>query len=268
MEMVEKLTKLRKIAQKPNYRKIGNLMARYITRDMALPLTWLLLHTPITANQVTAFSIVIGIAGSLFFAVNCAFAYIFAAVLLQFWYLLDHVDGQIARYRKKESITGLFLDYIGHHLVHALIPIGVGLGAYRVTGNIIWVILSDAAAVGIILLNLLNDCRYKAYYGYLFKWKSFAVAGRAAEVEGLPAGRVKRLARYIFSYMHKFCEVHVMMNVVTALALAYPLFKDGPLYFTAFYAFMAPFVSISKLIYAAKKGSCDKDFAETFKRVE
>src|SRR5437762_1650191 len=104
--MVESLKELNRICQKPRYREVGNWMVRYVLRDLALPFTWLLLHTPVTANQVTLASLVVGLFGISLFAATSNASFLTGTLLLQLWYLLDHVDGQIARYRKTACLSG------------------------------------------------------------------------------------------------------------------------------------------------------------------
>ena len=109
---MQSMEELRKICQKPNYKKVGNFMARHITRDQALYVTRFLLPTGISANQVTLLSMVTGVIAALFFIPSNKWFFFTGALLLQLWYILDHVDGQIARYRNQSSLTGMFFDFI------------------------------------------------------------------------------------------------------------------------------------------------------------
>lgn len=59
--MVESLGELNKKCQKENYKKTGNWMVRSFLRCFALSRTWILLHTSITANQVTVPFLLVGI---------------------------------------------------------------------------------------------------------------------------------------------------------------------------------------------------------------
>ena len=108
-------------------------MVRNILRDAALPITWLCLHTQITANQVTLISLVIALIGVSSFALSSNASFLIGSVLLQVWYLLDHVDGQIARYRNTSCLSGRFFDYVTHHLIHGAIPFSFGLHAFYQT---------------------------------------------------------------------------------------------------------------------------------------
>ena len=134
--MVESLKELNKICQKPRYKEVGNWMVRRLLRSMALPITWLLLHTPMTANQVTFFALITGLLGILFLASHTPAFYLAGAILLQLWYLLDHVDGQIARYRNSASLTGRFFDFMMHHLIDGCLFFALGFNAFILSQNI------------------------------------------------------------------------------------------------------------------------------------
>ena len=103
---MESLKELNVICQKPDYKTKGNWYVRTILRDAALPVTWLLLHTKITADQVTLASLAVALLGMIALALPGTGWFVAGVLLLQLWYYLDHVDGQIARYRKTVSLTG------------------------------------------------------------------------------------------------------------------------------------------------------------------
>lgn len=169
MDKVPSLKILNNIAQKPDYKRKGNWMARNITRDMALPVTWLALHFPISANFITLLSLITGISACLFFSFGSKISILIGSVMLQIWYLLDHVDGQVARYRKEESVTGVFFDYIAHHLIHIGIFIGIAWALYAGTADKAYLLFGTGAAAGILILNLTADSRYKAFYYWINK---------------------------------------------------------------------------------------------------
>jgi len=104
---------------------------KYVSK-FSIYLTWLLLHTPITPNQVTIIELVLVILSSAFFIFG-KLQYIFIGFLiLQFTNLLDCVDGEIARYRKKSSLVGAHLENIYHQLISYLMffPLAFGIFLY------------------------------------------------------------------------------------------------------------------------------------------
>ncbi|MBU1706410.1 CDP-alcohol phosphatidyltransferase family protein, partial [bacterium] len=88
-----------------------------IVRRISIYFTWLLLHTPLSANQVTVLQIIVGVIGSLLLIPPNYGWNLLGILLLQFGYVLDCCDGEVARYRKQSSVGGVFLDLIGHEIV-------------------------------------------------------------------------------------------------------------------------------------------------------
>lgn len=99
-----------------------------VFRRVSIYLSWLLLHTPISANQVTVLSIVVGLAGLGLLGVGQAWATGTGLALLLVYHLLDRVDGEIARQRKVFSLRGVYLDNVGHHITIAGVLIATGYG--------------------------------------------------------------------------------------------------------------------------------------------
>src|SRR3989338_4585087 len=71
--------------------------AWYVMRKVSIYVTKLLLPTSVTPNQVTVLSITAGMLGGLFYCFGNDFGFVMGGVMLQLWYLLDCVDGEIAR---------------------------------------------------------------------------------------------------------------------------------------------------------------------------
>ena len=69
-------------------------------------ITWLLLHTRLSANSVTLLGILIGIAGALMLAWNEFWPLVAGLVLLQLSFVVDYSDGEVARYRAHERGHG------------------------------------------------------------------------------------------------------------------------------------------------------------------
>lgn len=97
-----------------------------VFRRISIYLSWLLLHTGVSANQVTVISIVMGVAGLVFLGVGATWATALGLALLLGYHLLDRVDGEIARQRKVFSLRGVYLDNVGHHLTIAGVLIASG----------------------------------------------------------------------------------------------------------------------------------------------
>jgi phosphatidylglycerophosphate synthase len=111
-------------------RNASNAFARYVDRAMSQAISRRLAPWPITPNQITWFSIALGVAGALLLLrPTYAFGLVGCALFLAST-ILDGCDGEIARLKFEESPAGAKLDVIGDNLVHALLFPCVALRAY------------------------------------------------------------------------------------------------------------------------------------------
>jgi phosphatidylglycerophosphate synthase len=102
---------------------------RLYMRRVSPYLTRLLLRTPISANGVTWLMIAAGVAAAAVLALPGLLAAVGALLLVQLQLLLDCSDGEVARWRGEKSVTGVYLDRIGHWVTDAALPIALGIRA-------------------------------------------------------------------------------------------------------------------------------------------
>ena len=104
-------------------------------RRLSLYFTWLLVRTPLTANQVTILQEVCGVAGAVALGLGTPGYVLLGVALLQVGYVLDLSDGEVARWKGQASYSGYFLDIVGHVIVIPSFFFGLGYGAWAVTGR-------------------------------------------------------------------------------------------------------------------------------------
>lgn len=267
---MESLRELNQKVQKPRYKEVGNWMVRHILRDAALPITWLLLHTSITANQVTLVSLGVALFGIFLLAFASWGSFLSGVLCLQIWYLLDHVDGQIARYRQTASLTGRFYDFIVHHIVHGALFFSLGTFAFRQTGYFLWIFAGFLTAFGITLFNLFQDAKYKTFFEKLLSLNRIEVLKPAAlhSTSDSCEGQFLCPSRRVFSFLHKLCEIHVVMNLLTLGAFIQILLKpslDLRFICVLLYGAVVPAITVAKLTYWIRGRKIDAEFEATFK---
>src|SRR5438094_4110934 len=98
-----------------------------LSRRVSIVITWWLLHTPVTANQVTLASLVLALAAGVLLAMPSKALALAAAGMLVVHYFLDKVDGEIARFRKVHSLTGVYMDELSHVFAYAGTFAGLGV---------------------------------------------------------------------------------------------------------------------------------------------
>ena len=118
-----------KLSDIPLYSKDASLKEILMAKT-ARPLTWLLLHTNITANQVTFISMVMALIGCAFMVTGIYWLSLLGLAFFCLFMLLDHCDGQVARCRHYSSKAGLYFDSRVHHIVEPMFFICCGIGCY------------------------------------------------------------------------------------------------------------------------------------------
>ena len=102
-------------------RNDNNFFARHVDRVLSRALSRRLAPTPITPNQITIFSVAIGILGSLLLVHPSYLAGAVGTFLFLASTVIDGCDGEIARLKFQESPLGAKLDLIGDNLVHVFL---------------------------------------------------------------------------------------------------------------------------------------------------
>ncbi|MBG0813371.1 CDP-alcohol phosphatidyltransferase family protein [Planomonospora sp. ID82291] len=125
-------------------------------RKLSIYVTWVLAKTPITPNQTTWLMILCGLAAGAVLALPGLGAAVGAALLVQVYLLLDCSDGELARWTRRTSITGVYLDRVGHYFAEAALLIGLGFRASETLPD--WYTVAGfGAALGAILIKAETD---------------------------------------------------------------------------------------------------------------
>jgi phosphatidylglycerophosphate synthase len=180
-----------------------NLFTEWVARPPAAVLVYALRNTPITPNQVTFLSVVVcAIAGAMI-AFLPGWGWLAAAGLVfELSFVLDCVDGQLARLRKMSSPLGHLLDFLMDEIKAMLLYGCVAVRMWRDTGQV-WMLLVGLGgmfclASGIALTSFMRRPEYGA--------KPPTEDGQPAAVGGRrgPIGAVLNLleaaARFVVHY--------------------------------------------------------------------
>lgn len=128
---MENIKELREICIKKHKKGVTkpHLLATLFARRVSIYITWLIVkYTKISANQVTIWQLVVSLIGLGFLCFANPWIGLSGALLLHLGYIFDNVDGEVARYRKTQSINGMFLDFVNHEII---IPMTFGCLAFH-----------------------------------------------------------------------------------------------------------------------------------------
>ncbi len=105
-------------------------VSKYVYRPLSQPLTRMLLHTPVTANQVSYVVAVIGLLGCWFTAQYSQGSLILGAALVFAAGVVDGCDGEISRLRLTSSPFGAWLDTVVDEVTTGSYFIAIGYHTY------------------------------------------------------------------------------------------------------------------------------------------
>ncbi|GGO94814.1 CDP-alcohol phosphatidyltransferase family protein [Wenjunlia tyrosinilytica] len=136
---------------------------RMYMREVSLRITRYLVGARVTPNQLTHLMVAAGVAAGVALLIPGWPGAVLGALLIQVYLLLDCVDGEVARWRKQTSITGVYLDRVGHYLSEAALLVGAGLRAsdlFHEDGSSTqwqWAFIGTVSALGAILIKAETD---------------------------------------------------------------------------------------------------------------
>jgi phosphatidylglycerophosphate synthase len=145
----------------------------YVLRRFSKLLTWVAVKIGATPNQVTIASFAIGLYAAFLFAQGDFWSILIGAVLLQVSIIVDCVDGELARYTRKFSELGAWLDAITDRVKEYAVFLGLAYGAYVQNGQNLWLLAA--------LLMALQTFRHLSDYNF-----SQVVKARDEEAVSVP----------------------------------------------------------------------------------
>ena len=187
-------------------------------RRVSIYITMVFVRMGIGATAASTVFMLSGIAAASLFSLGGRGGFLAGALALQLFYVLDHVDGEVARYNEDTSLTGKYYDELTHYIVHPLVFFGAGWGLFRQGGSAAYIAAGMLAGLGVVLVNIIIDLKNLMLLRNFHRHgdpSGFANAGNKAGGEsGSCAGR------NIFSKVDLICHFVTIMNVLTVSAFA------------------------------------------------
>src|SRR5262249_55748678 len=152
-EKLPTLSELRARVQKERHREIGNLLARRVARPSAIYGCWLAIRLGCSAHQVTLAALATSFAAAVAIGAGQRSLFVLGVALLHLAFWLDHVDGQVARWRRAASLDGAYFDYLFHYTANLALGFALGFGLATRSGDARWTIAGFAIAMGWTLLS-------------------------------------------------------------------------------------------------------------------
>jgi phosphatidylglycerophosphate synthase len=211
------------------------LWNRYVARPLAAVLLVPLARTRVTPNQVTFSTLVVFVAGAAMLALCPARGALVGAVaILELSYVLDCVDGQLARWKGLSSPVGAHLDFLMDEIKAFVLVAAVALRLWRVGHGAHWLVEGllgvVAVATAISLTTFVRRPEYAAATGAAVKrgagdyGEGFDAAAPVATRSLSPVALVERVGSFLVHYpsyivfvaianrMDLFLHVYVGLN--------------------------------------------------------
>jgi hypothetical protein len=110
----------------------------FFLRKFSKLFTWVAVKIGATPNQVTLVSFAIGLYSAYAFAQGTFWQIFLGAILLQLSIIIDCVDGELARYTRKFSQLGAWLDAVTDRVKEYMVFMGLAYGAGK-SGRDLWI---------------------------------------------------------------------------------------------------------------------------------
>lgn len=174
----------------------------YVARPLAAPLVWGLARTSITPNQVTFLGALsfLGVIAALV-AVPGWPGMLLAALALEFAYLLDCADGQLARITGKTSMVGAYLDFLIDEFKALGLVAGFGARLWIEQGQQEWLLVGMVGVCMVaIATSLTTFVRRPEYSGAEIKPGVQPESAAPASLVGKVLWAVQSVAKWLVHY--------------------------------------------------------------------
>lgn len=140
----------------------------FLFRPLAFLLVKALFRTKVTPNQLSVFSMTLGVAAGIIFGTGGPARAGLGAALLFFSIVVDCADGQLARLKKNGTPLGRLVDGAIDYVVGVAVYLGLGFGFAVVSSRPLhWWVLILAAAASNIIHSVVFDYYRNRYLAYV-----------------------------------------------------------------------------------------------------
>jgi len=137
--------------------KKSGIIAKYTYRRVSVHIAHLLaLKTQITPNQVTAIRLILSFIAIPFLVSGRSFYLILGGSIVAVSFVLDYVDGDLARLKNLESGKGELFDVVSDRIITIISIFSLSLGLFRNTNNI-FDLLSGATVIALLYMSEVID---------------------------------------------------------------------------------------------------------------
>ena len=146
---------------------------------VAIYLVWLFVRIGVSGNAVSWLSALVAVLGAFLLTSSDSLVVLIGSFGYILWYLLDYVDGAVARFNGKGSVAGQYIDWIMHVIAHIAIIAGIAIGAMNSVGAWIY----PFAILGIVAAGLTYAKFSMAWYAVCMEQQQRRARGLGVDIE-------------------------------------------------------------------------------------
>ena len=175
-----------------------------LIRQCSQPCSAILVKLPITPNQITTASLLLGVTGSIFFISSNFESQLIGSFIFFLSYILDNCDGEVARYKNLTSSFGEEFDTFVDWIVHAFFFATLGYGTWLETENLIWLWIGLIASAGATINYFLVT--------FMLKFKDCEDQTQGANFDETMTQKIIYIFREIFR--SDFCFIVILLTII------------------------------------------------------
>jgi len=235
-----------------------------VPRFISIYITWILVKTTISANLITIFSIIIGLTGLLLIGLSKSLLIIIGFTFLYIYFILDEVDGEVARYKKSTSVQGVFYDEVGHLLIHTGLFFTFGYSIYRITSVNLFLILGILAAFSILGIRIIRQIPLIASSKGSVK---IIIKDEKNDVENKPSKKsFTKILFYIFKNITTaFCTTIIITTTYFVNFLLYIIYDNSKILKLTMISYVIFMFIVFLFFIIARSRTIEKDVTKSYK---
>ena len=177
---------LREVCQRPV--RDGNDVAGLLFGDHAsLVFTKVFVDLRLSPNYASVGFLICGLIGAVLQVTTSAWA-LTGAILLVLYYVLDCVDGEVARWQRVVNVHWGYYDYLFHMLIKPLAFFGIGLGTFGEIGSVWLLCAAFAAAIATLWRKILIEIPGILFLKDVLRKSAQAASTAGPAANSLPTG--------------------------------------------------------------------------------
>jgi len=267
--MVESIKELRKICQGESYvygKKPKIKEGKFTKKDLAeqnfydqflrffsIYLVKIFLYTKITANQISIISMIVGAGAGLFFAVPNIWYWLIGFLVLHLFFVLDAVDGEVARYRKACSPMGRYFDVLAHGVVIAFVIMGMTYGIYQTINHSFVFLVGLWTIICILVYGQSTSLRNYFLYQYALSQNDPKIAQKKKTKKTKPAKLKFILRRFLSFYGVAYViPISAALDIFLDISSPLPIKLNFKFILLLALAILSPLLIIKDMLIASK----------------